>query len=106
MGIELSAGEVYQLMVQTVDDVVSSEADIEMTKASRAAGRDSFYGWRRMPRRRSRRYGQEIPPSVSVDAPAVAIFDAAQTPEVAIEAHQRTNEPSATSSRRALVTSQ
>ena len=36
-------------MVQTVDDVVSSEADIEMTKAYPSEpGWDSFYGYGRI----------------------------------------------------------
>jgi len=90
LDIELSAGEVYQLMVQTVDDVVSSEADIEMTKAYPSEpGWDSFYGYGRVNAGAAvdALVAGEIPPSVSVDAPAwYAIFDAAQTPEVSIEA--------------------
>ena len=77
-------------MVQTVDDVVSSEADIEMTKAYPSEpGWDSFYGYGRINAAAAVEalVAQEIPPSVSVDAPAwYAIFDAAQTPEIAIEA--------------------
>jgi len=89
LGLELSAGEVYQLMIQTVDDVFSSDEEIERSKAYPSKdGWDAFYGYGRV------NVGAavealvdgEIPPVVSVDAPAwYAIFDPAVSPEVVIE---------------------
>ncbi len=89
LGVTLSAGEVYQLMIQTVDDVFSTDEEIEESKAYPSKeGWDAFFGYGRV------NVGAAvdalvdgaIPPSVSVDAPSwYAIFDPAVTPEVVIE---------------------
>ncbi len=88
LGVDLSAGEVYQLMIQTVDDVFSTEEDIEMTEAYPSRpGWDTFYGYGRVNVGAAvdALVAGEIPPSVSVDAPAwYAVIDAAQTPTVDI----------------------
>jgi hypothetical protein len=90
LGIELSAGEVYQLMVGTVDDVFLSDEERDRSNAYPSKeGWDAFYGYGRL--NVGRAVGAvvdgAIPPAVSIDAPAwYAIFDPAADPEVSIEA--------------------
>jgi len=89
LGISLNAGEVYQLLVQTVDDVWSTEDDLKTSKAYPSKeGWDSFFGYGRVNvgAAMDALVDGDIPPSVSVDGPAwYAIFDPAVTPEVSIE---------------------
>ena len=88
LDLELDAGEVYQLMIQTVDDVFLSEEEVSRSKAYPSKeGWDAFYGYGRL------NVGNavhalvdgDIPPSVSVDSPAwYAVFDPAATETVSI----------------------
>ncbi len=89
LGQELTAGEAYQLMVQTVDDVFLSRSEIEASKAYPSKeGWDAFYGYGRVNVGRAVEslVDGQIPPSVSIDSPAwYAIFDPAVTETVSIE---------------------
>ncbi len=90
LGVELSAGEVYQLMVQNVDDVFLTEEERSLSMAYPSKeGWDAFFGYGRV--NAGRAIGAlvdgSIPPVVSVDSPAwYAVIDPSETPEVPISA--------------------
>ncbi len=88
LGLDLSASEVYQLMVGTVDDVFLSEDELAISKAYPSQeGWDAFYGYGRVNvgAAVSALVDGDIPPSVTVDSPAwYAIFDPARTSVVSI----------------------
>lgn len=90
MGVELSAGEAYQLMIQTVDDVFLTEEERSQTSAYPSKeGWDAFFGYGRVNVGRAVETLVEgdIPPAVSVDEPAwYAVIDPATTREVPIHA--------------------
>jgi MYXO-CTERM domain-containing protein len=90
LGIELNAGEVYQLLTQTVDDIhlTEEERTISMAYPSKE-GWDAFYGYGRVNVGRAVEtlVDGDIPPAVSIDAPAwYAVFDPAADPEIPIHA--------------------
>ncbi|MGB0638683.1 MAG: S8 family serine peptidase [Myxococcota bacterium] len=89
MGLSLSAGEVYQLMVQNVDDVHLSAEEINLSRAYPSKeGWDAFYGYGRVNVGRAVESlnAGDIPPLVSIDGPSwYAVFDPAETSEINIE---------------------
>ena len=90
LGLELSAGEVYQLMVHSVDDVHLTDEERNVTRAYPSKeGWDAFYGYGRVNVGRAvqRLIDGAIPPVVSMDSPAwYAVLNPARTADVAIEA--------------------
>ena len=70
--MNLSAGEVYQLLIQTVTDVNLTEDERSTAKAYPShEGWDAFYGYGRLHAGRAveRVVNQDIPPSISVNEP-------------------------------------
>jgi len=89
LGMELTAGEVYQLMIQTVDDIFLTDEELERSKAYPSKeGWDAFFGYGRINAGEAIEAVVEgaIPPSVTVDSPAwYAVFDPALTDSISIE---------------------
>jgi MYXO-CTERM domain-containing protein len=88
LGVSLSAGEVYQLMVGTVDDVFLSDEELLESKAYPSKeGWDAFYGYGRVDvgAAIAALVAGDVPPAVTVDSPSwYAIYDPALVSEVSI----------------------
>ena len=86
--MNLSAGEVYQLLIQTVTDVNLTEDERSTAKAYPShEGWDAFYGYGRLHAGRAveRVVNQDIPPSISVNEPEwFQTFDPTQQNSVSI----------------------
>jgi len=72
-GLSLSAGEVYQILIQTADDVWLSDKENAISRAYPSKkGWDAFHGYGRANAARAVEMvaAGEIPPSVAIDSPA------------------------------------
>jgi hypothetical protein len=88
-GVQLRAGEVYQLVVGTADDIWLSDAEREQSKAYPSAeGWDAFFGYGRVNAARAVEAiaAAELPPIVSIRSPAwFDLIDPRDTPSLPLE---------------------
>jgi hypothetical protein len=88
-GLELSVGEVYQLITGSADDIHLSEEDLAITGTYPSSeGWDPFYGYGKLNVHRAveRVLSGQIPPEIELSEPAwFGWYDPAQTPELVVE---------------------
>jgi hypothetical protein len=87
-GLELSASEVYQLVVGAADDIHLSEEDLAITGTYPSSeGWDPFYGYGKLNAGRAvqRVLSGEIPPEIEITGPAwFHLVDPAQQPTITV----------------------
>ncbi len=88
-GLELTAGEIYQLITGSADDIFLSPEELEIAGTYPSSeGWDPFYGYGKLNGARAveRAIAGEIPPEIELtDPPWFGFFDLDQQPEITVQ---------------------